>query len=166
MTQPFETCELCNAEKTATYVQLGVGVLGAALCPGCQEIAKTQAFKIELAHMLATGQGDLDKFVKRGRHIAVCQMCGDDLKTATWAESDRATNRKICIVCRKKQNKLAYHKKASELNENNKFIHGLVRDSPYGTANERSGAVLGSPDGNIRPSTVGQVARQGEGEQK
>lgn len=100
MDQLLETCELCNREKCATYTLLGIGVLGAALCPDCKKVAQTSAFKTELAHLLKTGQGDLEKFV-RVHKIPRCTFCNTELKTSNWYESDRQKSTFRCKTCKK-----------------------------------------------------------------
>lgn len=97
----LETCEFCDKEKSATYSQIGVGILGAAMCPRCKKITQTANFRTELAHMLATGNGDLDKFFKLDQKLTpVCNKCGCDLKASNWSPSDQKDNRHICVSCK------------------------------------------------------------------
>lgn len=100
----LETCETCGKEKSATYTRFGVGVLGAALCPKCQKIAKNPAFKTEISHILSTGNGDIDKFFKSNQVIIpICNSCGEDLRRSNWAPSDQARNRHVCMDCKNKK---------------------------------------------------------------
>lgn len=107
----LETCELCNTEKSATYTSFGVGVLGAALCPDCRKIARKDAFKKELAHMLATGDGDLEKFIRIAKSTPKCRVCGCELKTSNWSESRQKNRQKICRDCNNSKIKVGYGNK-------------------------------------------------------
>jgi len=50
-TEVLETCELCLKETSATYHNLNVGIIGAALCPECYKISQRDSFKKELAEI-------------------------------------------------------------------------------------------------------------------
>lgn len=106
----LETCELCLKEKSATYVQLRVGIIGAALCPSCYKISQRDSFKKELAHMLATGQGDLEKFLRIGKATPKCRLCECELKTSNWSEGCQKKRDKICMTCNGKKIR-HYHEK-------------------------------------------------------
>lgn len=94
-------CEFCNTNDYVRYVNFGVSIIGADVCPSCEKITRTREFKIEVATLLNGKEGDLDKFFRRGIDIKdpKCRMCGIWLEKDTWYDSHKKAQKFICKGC-------------------------------------------------------------------
>lgn len=137
MSELLEACEFCGKEKSATYSQIGVGIMGAAMCPRCKRVTQSQNFKTEFAHMLATGEGDLDKFFKLNQQIIpICKKCGCDLKASNWTKSSEEKHDFVCNACKYASTKKNRAKKALSVDNTNIVIRIKSAHLPLKSPNQ------------------------------
>ncbi len=86
-------CEYCG--KDGKYYII-FKIIGCDLCERCYEITQTRAFQVEISHLLAKGEGDLEHFFRFNN----CSVCGTELNDTNWYKSDAKSGRNTCKACK------------------------------------------------------------------